>query len=129
MRERLRYYMDMVSRITFFGVCVACAASLGSLAFFLFFTNPDYLGISGFAVFYASLFIALWTVFFLAGSRFFARRRVSASLRRSFTRRTALCAGCALSIIGLSQLDILSWYAAGAVVGVAAFIDYRFSGR
>lgn len=119
----------MVSRITFFGVCVACAASLSSLAFFLFFTNPDYLGISGFAVFYASLFVALWSVLFLVGSRFYARRRVSASLRRSFTRRTALCAGCALSVLGLSHLGLLSWYAAAGVAGVAVFIDYRFSGR
>lgn len=120
---------DMVSRVMFFGVCVACAASLGSLAFFLLFTNPDYIGISGFAFFYASLFAALWNILFLAGSFVIHRKRVRASLRHSLVRRSGMCAAVATGSVVLMQLGLFTWYAFLLLVCAAIIIDHRFAGR
>lgn len=119
----------MVSRITFWGMCIACAASLGSLAFFLLFVNPDYIGISGFAVFYASLVAALWSIFFIAGSSAIHRKRVRASLRHSLVRRTGLCAVCVSAIVVFSQYDALTWYMVALLACGAVIIDHRFAGR
>lgn len=125
----MRYHICMVSRIMFWVVCLACAASLSSLAFFLLFVNPDYIGISGFAVFYASLFAALWSIFFLAGSSAIHRKRVRASLRHSLVRRSGLCAACILGIVIFSHLAMLTWYMVALLVCVAIIIDHRFAGR
>lgn len=125
----MRYHTCMVSRITFWGMCIACAASLGSLAFFLLFVNPDYIGISGFAVFYASLVAALWSIFFIAGSSAIHRKRVRASLRHSLVRRTGLCAVCVSAIVVFSQYDALTWYMVALLVCGAVIIDHRFAGR
>ena len=119
----------MVSRIMFWIVCIVCAASLGSLVFFLLFVNPDYIGIFGFAVFYASLFAALWSIFLLIGSGFIHRRRVRASLRHSLVRRTGLCAAGVIGIFVFSHLDVLTWYAALLLVCGLIIADHRFAGR
>lgn len=119
----------MVSRIMFWIVCLACAASLGSLAFFLLFVNPDYIGISGFVVFYVALFAALWSIFFLVGSSAIHRKRVRASLRYSLVRRSGLCAACILGIGIFSHLALLTWYVVALFVCAAIIIDHRFAGR
>lgn len=118
-----------MSRITFWGVCIACAASAGSLAFFLLFVNPDYIGISGFAVFYASLFVVVWSGLFLAVSRSIRRKKVRSSLRHSIVRRTGLCAACVVGIIFLSHLDAVTWYGVALLVCGAVIVDHRFSER
>lgn len=120
---------NMVSRITFWIVCIACAASLSSLAFFLLFVNPDYIGITGFAAFYASVFAAFWSIMFIAGSLFFERRRTRAALRQALVRRTGLFAAGAVGVIALSHLDAFTWYGVALIACGIVIADYRLQGR
>lgn len=115
----------MVSRIIFVGVCVVGMAALGSLVFFLLLVNPEYLGFSGFLLFYCSLFVALWSSFFIAGNRFFQRRRGKRGY--ALTRRSALAAFVATGSATLAQMNFFSGYTLLALLGAALALEYWFA--
>lgn len=123
----MRYHECMVSRIIFVGVCVGGMAALGSLVFFLLLVNPEYLGFSGFLLFYCSLFVALWSSFFIAGDRFFQRRRGTRGY--VLTRRSALAAFVATGSATLAQMSFFSGYTLLALLGVALAAEYWFARR
>ncbi|MCR4322584.1 MAG: hypothetical protein NUV61_00660 [Candidatus Azambacteria bacterium] len=115
----------MVSRIIFFVVCVMGVAALGSLGFFLLFVNPEYLGFSGFLLFYSSLFTALWSSFFIVGKRFVRRRRGKKGYM--LARRSALAACVVTGGVTLAHADFFSGYALLTLVGVAITAEYWFA--
>ncbi|MEK7493597.1 MAG: hypothetical protein AAB630_00410 [Patescibacteria group bacterium] len=117
----------MVSRIIFLGVCVMGVAALGSLGFFLLMVNPEYLGFSGFLLFYLSLFAALWSSFFILGERFLQRHR--GKRRYALARRSALAAVVATGSVTLAQMSFFSGYALLALFGVALAAEYWFARR
>ncbi len=123
----MSYYERMVSRIIFVGVCMMGVAALGSLGFFLLLVNPEYLGFSGFLLFYLSLFLALWVLFFIIGNRFFQRRRGKRGY--AIARRSALAALVTAGSVTLAQMNFFSGYALLALFGAAFAIEYWLARR
>lgn len=112
----------MVSRIIFLGVCVMGVAALCSLVFFLLFVNPEYLGFSGFLIFYFSLFVALWSLFFIAGGLFL--RRYRGKRGHALARRSAFLAVIATGSVTLAQMNFFSGYTFFALFGAALALEY-----
>lgn len=117
----------MVSRIIFLGVCVMGVAALGSLGFFLLLVNPEYLGFSGFLLFYLSLFVALWSLFFILGERWLRQHR--GKWRYALARRGALGAIVATGSVTLAQMDFFSGYTLLALIGAVLAAEYWFARR
>ncbi|MEK7487888.1 MAG: hypothetical protein AAB598_01035 [Patescibacteria group bacterium] len=117
----------MVSRILFVGVCMAGVVALGSLVFFLLLVNPEYLGFSGFLLFYFSLFVALWSLFFIAGNRFVRHHR--GTWKYALVRRSALGAVVATGSVTLAQMNFFSGYALLALIGAVFAAEYWLARR
>lgn len=117
----------MVSRILFVGVCIAGVAALGSLGFFLLMINPEYLGFSGFLLFYLSLFVALWSLFFIIGERLLRQHR--GRWRYALARRSALGAVVATGSVTLAQMNFFSGYTLLALCGAVLATEYWLARR
>src|SRR3989344_4012036 len=115
----------MVSRLLFLGVCVMGVAALGSLVFFLLLGNPEYLGFSGFLLFYLSLFVVLWSSFFIIGGRFLQGHR--GKWRYALARRSVLGAFVATGSVALAQMNLFSGYTLLALAGAALATEYWFA--
>lgn len=102
-------------------------AALGSLGFFLLLVNPEYLGFSGFLLFYLSLFVALWSSFFILGERFLQHHR--GKWRYALARRSALAAFVATGSVTLAQMNFFSGYSLVALAGAALVAEYWFARR
>jgi len=117
----------MVSRIIFLGVCVMGVAALGSLGFFIFLVNPEYLGFSGFLLFYLSLLAAVWSLFFILGERWLRQHR--GKWRYALARRSVLGAVVVTGSVTFAQMGFFSGYALLALCGAALIAEYWFARR
>jgi len=101
--------------------------SLGSLLFFLFRIDPEYLNFSGFLLFYALLFAFFWSIFCALGYVINRRKRVPFS--RGLLRRSALLSLLVVGGIFLKQFDLFSRYTIGGLAVAVVFVEVVFLRR
>lgn len=110
-----------MDRLAVVGIVALFLIAAVLLSFFVFFVDPRYLNLSGFAVFYLTLFLAAWSMGYAAMR--YARRNRRGRVA-GLARKSALIALAITGGVLLSQLRWLSVYTVFILLGLAGAAEY-----
>ena len=112
----------MMSRFVIISIWFVFIVSMSALLFFILAINPKYLNLSGFLLFYASVFGACWSVCFLLWR--YALRRGKVRDFWAISRQAIFLSLCVVALLFLSQTRALSFYTIVPFAALFIFTQY-----